>query len=61
MATDETCKDGGDEQALWRAWIGSKAEAARSRLFFFYGQWLRMIVGLLYSRYPHPLAEWGTT
>lgn len=59
MATDETCKDGDDEQALWRAWIGSKAEAARSRLFFFYGQWLRMIVGLLYSRYPHPLAEWG--
>ncbi|UZE26191.1 sigma-70 family RNA polymerase sigma factor [Pseudomonas sp. B21-056] len=59
MATDETPRDGNDEQALWRTWVDSKTEAARSRLFFFYGQWLRMIVGLLYARYPHPLAEWG--
>ncbi|WP_349735328.1 sigma-70 family RNA polymerase sigma factor [Pseudomonas jessenii] len=59
MATDDTSNEGNDEQALWRNWRDSKTDAARSRLFFFYGQWLRMIVGFLYSRYPHPLAEWG--
>ncbi|WP_431495031.1 sigma-70 family RNA polymerase sigma factor [Pseudomonas brassicacearum] len=59
MVTDEPSNEGNDEQTLWRNWLDSKTEAARSRLFFFYGKWLRMIVGLLYSRYPHPLAEWG--
>jgi len=59
MVTDEPSNEGNEEQTLWRNWLDGKTDAARSRLFFFYGQWLRMIVGLLYSRYPHPLAEWG--
>ena len=59
VARDGINSDGDHEQVLWRDWLDSKAEVARSRLFFFYGQWLRMVVGLLYSRYPHPLAEWG--
>ncbi|WP_434577312.1 sigma-70 family RNA polymerase sigma factor [Pseudomonas sp. Z5-35] len=55
----ETQAEGNHEHALWGDWLDSKTDSARSRLFFFYSQWLRMITGLLYSRYPHPLAEWG--
>ncbi|MFL9673842.1 sigma-70 family RNA polymerase sigma factor [Pseudomonas marginalis] len=47
-----------DELSLWQAWLSEKSSDARSHLFFFYGQWLRMITRLLYVRYPHPLAEW---
>ncbi|MCE0460983.1 sigma-70 family RNA polymerase sigma factor [Pseudomonas uvaldensis] len=59
MTANAPFNESDDEHALWRNWLSSKTEAARSALFFFYGQWLRMIVGLLYARYPHPLAEWG--
>ncbi len=34
MVTDEPRNEGNDEQALWRNWLDSKTEAARSRLFF---------------------------
>jgi|SRR5450830_347036 len=54
-------KDDNDESlepALWHVWTSEKTSQARSQLFFFYAQWLRMITRLLYVRYPHPLAEW---
>ncbi len=47
------------EGELWQLWSSDRSLAIRTRLFFFYGQWLRMLIGLLYSRYPHPLAQWG--
>ncbi|NWB95804.1 sigma-70 family RNA polymerase sigma factor [Pseudomonas gingeri] len=39
--------------------MSDRSSVARSGLFFFYAQWLRMLTGILYSRYPHPLAEWS--
>ncbi|MBX8532895.1 sigma-70 family RNA polymerase sigma factor [Pseudomonas cichorii] len=55
----DTNIEGNDEHVLWCDWLDGKTDSSRSRLFFFYSRWLRMITGLLYSRYPHPLAEWG--
>ncbi len=48
-----------EEQALWRRWVEGRNPELRNELFFFYGRWARMIAGMLFSRYPHPLAEWG--
>jgi len=59
MATDDHRIESANEQVLWRTWITDKTDAARSHLFFFYEQWLRMLTGLLFARYPHPLAERG--
>lgn len=48
-----------EEQALWQRWVEKRNPELRNELFFFYGRWARMIAGMLFSRYPHPLAEWG--
>jgi RNA polymerase sigma factor for flagellar operon FliA len=53
IGTDE------EEQALWQRWAEKRNPELRNELFFFYGRWARMIAGMLFSRYPHPLAEWG--
>jgi len=50
-----------DELSLWQAWLSEKSSDARSHLFFFYGQWLRMITRLLYVRYPHHSPSGTTT
>ena len=47
-----------DEQLLWQLWAIHKDAATRSRLFFFYSPWARMLARQLRARYPHPLAEW---
>jgi len=49
----------GDAQPLWQQWQATRLAETRTRLFFHYGAWLRMLTGILFSRYPHPLAEWG--
>lgn len=47
-----------DEQALWQLWISNRSAEIRTQLFFFYGQWVRMLASQVLARYPHPLAEW---
>ncbi|MFZ6044719.1 sigma-70 family RNA polymerase sigma factor [Pseudomonas sp. CR3202] len=55
----QIASDADSEQSLWRDWLASKAAKVRTRLFFFYSHWVRVVVAHLYSRYPHPLAEWN--
>lgn len=47
-----------EEQALWQLWLAHKDSATRTKLFFHYSQWARMLAGHVLARYPHPLAEW---
>lgn len=47
-----------DEQLLWQLWANQKDAVTRSRLFFFYSPWVRMLARQLFARYPHPLADW---
>lgn len=46
------------EEELWREWLQHRLPAARSALFFFYAEWVRIVASTVFSRYPHPLAEW---
>lgn len=48
-----------EEQSLWKEWVDSRDSDVRNRLFFFYGEWSRLLAGHLFKRYPHPLAEWN--
>lgn len=56
-APDESIDE--SEQGLWQTWLSRKAAAARNKLFFFYGEWVRILTGYFFRKYPHPLAEWG--
>lgn len=47
-----------DEQALWQLWLSHRDAVIRTKLFFFYSEWARMLAGQVLARYPHPLAEW---
>lgn len=47
-----------DEQLLWQLWLSQGGAETRTKLFFFYSQWTRMLAGQIFVRYPHPLAEW---
>lgn len=51
--------DSDEEQNLWRHWLATKEPATRTQLFFFHSPWARTLAGYLFSRYPHPLAEWA--
>ncbi|MDZ4298817.1 MAG: sigma-70 family RNA polymerase sigma factor [Moraxellaceae bacterium] len=48
-----------EEQKLWHEWSLTQAPAVRTKLFFYYCQWSRTLAGFLFSRYPHPLADWN--
>jgi len=59
MDEEELIRTAEEEQMLWCRWQRGRSPELRNELFFFYGRWARMIAGMLFSRYPHPLAEWG--
>ncbi|MEK6788420.1 MAG: sigma-70 family RNA polymerase sigma factor [Pseudomonadota bacterium] len=47
-----------DEQMLWRCWLSHRDAAIRTKLFFFYSPWARLLARQVMACYPHPLAEW---
>lgn len=47
------------ETQLWEQWRGSRDVKARAALFFSYSAWTRTMARYMFSRYPHPLAEWA--
>lgn len=61
MALVETAEStqNDEEQKLWMHWLATKEPTTRSQLFFFHSLWARTLAGYLFSRYPHPLAEWA--
>ncbi|MDH1108456.1 sigma-70 family RNA polymerase sigma factor [Pseudomonas otitidis] len=58
MDAEELITEPETEQSLWRRWLASKGAELRTQLFFFYSQWVRLLTAHLFTRYPHPLAEW---
>lgn len=47
------------EWQLWRDWKRTGQPDLHARLFFMHGEWVRSLASFMYSRYPHPLAEWA--
>lgn len=46
------------ERTLWQCWMNHRDAATRTRLFFLYTPWSRLMARKLMARYAHPLAEW---